>query len=368
MSSLVTIWWLSDSVHIWVGFVTMKAALLLTVVYLLHCEGAVVVRSEPAEVNDRPIIGVLSQEQSFYLHTKYPEENFTSYIAASYVKDVEASGARVVPIMIGRDRSYYENIMSKINGVLFPGGATYFNQSNGYADAGQHIYEIAMELNDAGDYFPIFGTCLGFELLIILASGRGEEENRIRCYSYDNLPLNFTNDFRRSKMFAGAPADVIEMLANENITVNAHQFCIVDENLKSHNLIHDWQVTSYSHDAHGVEFIASIEHRRYPFFGVQFHPEKNSFEWKLSKNYPHSMNAVRANRYFMDFFVTKCRKSSHSFANAAEENQYLIYNYEPFFTGVLGSAYHQCYLFEPRGTVSKSERRFSDNNLTRNSL
>ncbi|KAI8426370.1 hypothetical protein MSG28_005223 [Choristoneura fumiferana] len=77
--------------------------------------------------------------------------------------------------------------------VLIPGGATYFNQSNGYADAGQHIYELAMELNDAGDYFPIFGTCLGFELLIILASGRGEKENRITCYSFENIPLHFTS-------------------------------------------------------------------------------------------------------------------------------------------------------------------------------
>lgn len=77
--------------------------------------------------------------------------------------------------------------------VFLPGGATYFNQSDGYADAGQHIYELAIEMNEAGDYFPIFGTCLGFELLIIIASGRGEVENRIRCYSYNNLPLDFTD-------------------------------------------------------------------------------------------------------------------------------------------------------------------------------
>lgn len=51
---------------------------------------------------------------------------------------------------------------------------------------------IAKEMNDAGDYFPLFGTCLGFELFIILESGRGYPENRIRCYSYDNLPLTFT--------------------------------------------------------------------------------------------------------------------------------------------------------------------------------
>lgn len=333
----------------------MKSALLLIVAYVFHCEGAVVVtrNDEYPVINDRPIIGVLSQEQSAYLHTKYPEENYTSYIAASYVKDVESAGARVVPILIGKDRSYYEELMSKINGVLIPGGATYFNQSDGYADAGQHIYEIAMKLNDEGDYFPIFGTCLGFELLIILASGRGEKENRITCYSYSNLPLDFTDDYRTSKMFKEASEDVLDILINEDVTVNAHQFCIIDENLQNYNLTKDWRVTSHGDDDYGVQFIASVEHTRYPFYGVQFHPEKISFEWKLSKNYPHSLKAVKANRYFMDFFIKECRKSSHAFASQAEENQYVIYNYEPHFTGVLGSAYHQCYFFEPRGTVSK---------------
>ncbi|KAF9803045.1 hypothetical protein SFRURICE_012290 [Spodoptera frugiperda] len=338
---IILLKWMS-TVDSWCVMLMMKGALLLTVVYLLRCEGAVVVAADDHPVvNDRPIIGVLSQEQSMYLHTKYPEENYTSYIAASYVKDVEASGARVVPILIGKDRSYYEELMGKLNGVLFPGGATYFNQSDGYADAGQHIYEIAQEMNDAGDYFPIFGTCLGFELLIILASGRGEPENRIRCYSYSNIPLNFTDDYRTSKMFKETPEDILELLKNE-------------DNLISHNLTRDWRVTSHSYDDYGVKFIATVEHTRYPFYGVQFHPEKSSFEWKLSKNYPHSINAVKSNRYFMDFFVKECRKNMHSFKNQAEENAYVIYNYEPHFTGVLGSAYHQCYLFEPRGTVANN--------------
>ncbi|KAI5645421.1 peptidase c26 domain-containing protein [Phthorimaea operculella] len=372
--SAVLMWWLSGSLDSMFGIVAMKAVLLLTVACLV-CEGAVVTRtSEPGEasaaVNNRPIIGVLAQEQSQYLHTKFPEENYTSYIAASYVKDVEASGARVVPIMIGKDRSYYEDLLSKLNGVLFPGGATYFNQSNGYADAGQHIYEIAKQLNDAGDYFPVFGTCLGFELLIILASGRGREENRIRCYSIliidlaqvpwaqdirillHNACVYWTSkkqNFQSSKMFKDVPQNILEVLANEEVTVNAHQFCIVDKNLDAYNLTEDWLVTSHSNDEHGVEFISSIEHKRYPFYGVQFHPEKSAFEWKLSKKYPSSRNAIISNRYFMDFFVNECRKNWHSFASASEENQYLIYNYDPIFTGVLGSAYHQCYMFEPRG-------------------
>ncbi|CAG9088040.1 unnamed protein product [Plutella xylostella] len=352
---IVLLWWLEVGVDSWLRLVMMKGFLLLSLVLVFRCDGAVVIDAGLAEetLNDRPIIGVLAQEQSFYLHSKFPEENYTSYIAASYVKDVEAAGARVVPIMIGRDRTYYEQLLRKLNGVLLPGGATYFNQSLGYADAGQHIFEIAQELNQRGDYFPVFGTCLGFELLVVLASGRGKVENRARCYSYTNMPLEFTDDFKDSKMFQPASNHVVDTLSKYNVTVNAHQFCILDENMKAHNLTRDWRVTSHSHDEFGLRFIASLEHKRYPFYGVQFHPEKSSFEWKLSKKYPHSKKAVKVNRYFMDFFVDECRKSNHAFDSVAEENSYLIYNYKPTFTGVLGSAYHQCYLFEPRGIINK---------------
>jgi len=53
---------------------------------------------EAVELNDQPIIGVLTQEFSYtYLEKKYPDQ-FHSYIAASYVKFVEGGGARVVPV------------------------------------------------------------------------------------------------------------------------------------------------------------------------------------------------------------------------------------------------------------------------------
>lgn len=52
---------------------------------------------EAVGVNDQPMIGLLSQEISYYLDGKYPGQ-FNSYIAASYVKFIEGGGARVVPI------------------------------------------------------------------------------------------------------------------------------------------------------------------------------------------------------------------------------------------------------------------------------
>lgn len=82
------------------------------------------------------------------------------------------------------------NLMS-LNRILLPGGATWFNQTHGYAGAGAHIFDIAKQMNDNGIHFPIFGTCLGFELLLFVSNEN--REYRSMCSSErQSLPLNFT--------------------------------------------------------------------------------------------------------------------------------------------------------------------------------
>lgn len=62
-------------------------------------------KSQTTELNQTPVIGVVAQELSSSMAEKYPA--YTSYIAASYVKAVESSGARVVPIPINKNETYY---------------------------------------------------------------------------------------------------------------------------------------------------------------------------------------------------------------------------------------------------------------------
>lgn len=46
-------------------------------------------------------------------------------------------------------------------------------------------------MNKNGDYFPLFGICLGFELLTYVAANR--VEHRTHCNSMNQrLPLEFT--------------------------------------------------------------------------------------------------------------------------------------------------------------------------------
>uniref|UniRef100_A0A1B6DKC3 folate gamma-glutamyl hydrolase n=2 Tax=Clastoptera arizonana TaxID=38151 RepID=A0A1B6DKC3_9HEMI len=288
---------------------------------------------------DRPIIGILSLERA----NEVRKGLHVSYIAASYVKTVEASGARVVPIALGKEQDYYEDLMSKINGVVFPGGGVYFTDPKGYGEAGLRIYNIAKKMNDEGDHFPLMGICLGYEFLMFAASGT--YDILTPCSALDPLPLNFLQAYNQSKLFSNFPEDIIDILATLPVTVNHHRKCVTIEKLKTFDLDKEWTVMTTNNDSTGIEFVSSSESLFYPFAGVQFHPEKNPYEWKASQNYPHSKEAVLSSRYFLDWIVDQARLNNHSFPSLEEENQALIYNYSPVFIGQIGGYYEQIYRF-----------------------
>ncbi|PNF43259.1 Gamma-glutamyl hydrolase [Cryptotermes secundus] len=294
-------------------------------------------------LNDRPIIGILSQELSVYMQEKFPG-NYTSYVPASYVKYIEAAGARVVPIKINRTASYYENLVNSVNGILFPGGAASFTAIGGYSAAAWELYHHAILKNQAGVYFPVWGTCLGFELLTYLAAQR--EDIRTDCEA-DNvaMPLQFKPGYNTSRLYANASDAILKILTSENVTANFHHFCITEANLTQAKLDSDWRVTAVNKDTQGLEFVSSFEHKQYPIYGVQFHPEKNAYEWKRTNNNPHTANAILVQQYFANFFVNEARKNSHQFPSPEEEDAALIYNYQATYTGQHGSAFEQCYFF-----------------------
>jgi len=51
--------------------------------------------------------------------------------------------------------------LKSLDGVLYPGGG------GDYEHVGRLILKHAISENDAGRFFPVWGTCLGFERLVM---------------------------------------------------------------------------------------------------------------------------------------------------------------------------------------------------------
>jgi gamma-glutamyl hydrolase len=71
----------------------------------------------------------------------------------------------------------------------------------------------------------------------------------------------------------------------------------------------DWRFLTTNEDSNGLEFISTAEHSRYPIYGLQFHPQKNIYEWGLDKPQPHSAEAIRVAQFFANFFVNEGKKT-----------------------------------------------------------
>merc|ERR1712183_490038 len=134
--------------------------------------------------------------------------------------------------------------------------------------------------------FPVFGTCLGFEYMVSVASEAGES---ILQSNYDaeniSLPLYFTEDsFNNSQLFLNSH---IRQIATQNVTMNNHQRGISPEAFVSDRLLSSmFKIISTNIDRLGKPFVSTIEAKNttmFPFYGVQWHPEKNNFEFGLVK-------------------------------------------------------------------------------------
>lgn len=148
------------------------------------------------KLNNKPIIGVLAQE--YYSDqirslgegsTEKLQPANRSYIVASYVKWIETGGARVVPILTDQSEDYYSELLRKINGAVFPGGANDLSTSS-YARSARIVWKTALQFNSNGISFPVWGTCLGMEEIVHLAAGSGRQ-TLVNCSAYDvALPFN----------------------------------------------------------------------------------------------------------------------------------------------------------------------------------
>ncbi|KAM9546081.1 gamma-glutamyl hydrolase-like [Salvelinus alpinus] len=127
--------------------------------------------------------------------------------------------------------------------------------------------------NEAGDSFPIWGTCLWMQLLTFLMA----IENLLTKPTAEKmaLPLNLTTGMAQS-----FHTSIGESSARDKVKV--------------YGLGLGLKTSTY------CTFFWSVflPGRTYPFYGIQCHPEVNRFQWDPNLNFPYSSDAVHVASFF----------------------------------------------------------------------
>ncbi|CAG9313791.1 GGH1_1 [Blepharisma stoltei] len=292
-----------------------------------------------------PTIGILStpiEKRDAQSNSKY-----SMFISGTYVKHIESAGIRPVPIWNNSTYKEIDLIMSKINGLYLIGGKTLLVAKNDdgslkyskYMKKVIYMIKKAIKKNDNGEYFSIFGTCLGLEVLFIYAANEYilESFNSTRYRSN----LIFSEDAPFSKILKNADPKMLNFMAKANITFENHGKGISPATyLKYPNLQKMFKPIAYSRDRQGNLNIVLAEGNKYPFYGLMFHPEKPAYEFFFS-TISHDFRAIEIGQYFARFFAEELKKNPKRFIY---EEEYIEYSLQKYDTIYLHNPYEIVYL------------------------
>ena len=106
----------------------------------------------------------------------------------SYIKFIECAGGRAVPLLYDDPIDVTFKKMEKLNGVFYCGGDA--DEDDKYYEFGKAVFFKAIEYNDKGSYYPVWGTCLGEEEFVMFIAGGKHVRGRHERYK-SNDPMKF---------------------------------------------------------------------------------------------------------------------------------------------------------------------------------
>ncbi|KAI3702772.1 hypothetical protein L6452_28524 [Arctium lappa] len=293
-----------------------------------------------SKLNFRPIVGILSHPGDGASGRLNNAAN-ASYIAASYVKFVESAGARVIPLIYNEPPEILQSKLNLVNGVLFTGG---WAKNGLYFDVVEGIFKQVLKKNDAGDHFPLLAICLGFELLTMIVSKNNKILEEFSASDQASTIQFMKNIDIEGTVFQRFPADLLAKLSTDCLVMQNHKYGISPQTFQENKNLSDFfKILTTSTDEDNKVYVSTVQSQRYPVTAVQWHPEKNAFEWGLSK-IPHSDEAVQVTQHVANFFVSEARKSLNR-PPVRKVLDNLIYNYSPTYCGKAGKGYDEVYIF-----------------------
>ena len=252
-----------------------------------------------------PISHILKNKIRKAIKAKVPMAEFASYskilnnmtfYPSSYAKWLEHNGIKTVPITINQPIGKIYSLIDQLDGLLLTGGATPLFLKNNIIQVDSSGVGSSTKIKHPSDYlnivgqiiryakkknldkpFPVWGTCLGFEAIIL-------DESRLSVtmsfVHNNNKNLSSTlegpeSSFRMASFLT--PSELIYLQTQPASFFN-HDYAFTTHNfLRNHWLNNQYDLVA-STKAGPTTVVSMIEHKTLPIYGVQFHPEKIIYE------------------------------------------------------------------------------------------
>lgn len=209
----------------------------------------------------------------------------TSYVVSAHIEWMKSHNIEIVSIPY-----YSKNLQSyvkRVHGLYLPSGGVFAQTQPEYYYAAKKLIHLAKQQNDMGNYFPVWGACMGFQQMLIVQDGKDNYQNFLQKFNSDKnlyLPLHFTDEGKNSRIFSEYSKRQIQDMNIKKCSLHNHKMGISPRKFKQNkNLSKFYKIVNISYDRNKKPFVSTIEAYDYPFYGVQWHPERKKSFYLLSK-------------------------------------------------------------------------------------
>ena len=223
--------------------------------------------------------------------TRYKKYCGQSYIVTAHLNWLESVGFK--PVVIPFYASNLEEYIPYCNGLYLPSGGAFAQTQPEYYFASKKLIQLARKENNRGNYFPVWGCCMGMQQMLIEADGNDDYLNFLQTFDSDNNYKTSLIPYDDTKLFSVFPDHKLKEMTFQSKSLHNHMMGITPHRFNKSRLRNHYKIGNTSYDRKGKEFVSTIEGKKYPFYGVQWHPERKKPFHKL-----------------IEFFYDECLKSN----------------------------------------------------------
>lgn len=279
----------------------------------------------------QPTIGIVTLPLTLYMRRRHP--GASGSIPSSYKKWVEQTGSRAVVIPHFASKKILRKLVGQVNGLMFIGGGvrlyySFDDMPTRVMKKLAYIYRLGLKQNTKnGGNFPIWGTCLGFEVILSAESKFTAKFTKVNSVNVLKQ-IQFMDENYRGSYFEKAFRPEVKQYLQTHASsyYHHHNGMRVKDFIANKNLNRSFKVIAY-YRKNGMRFVSAIQHRRYPIAGTQFHPEKLLFEHKKKVNVHLTQYSSMASQEMSRILFEPTLRNMNMFDNQVVLNRYLMENF-----------------------------------------